>query len=58
MKKCITVVASVATLVVLTLPTTSVAQQNYVLCRSLMDREVTNVFPDRCPSGWVFVKYV
>lgn len=31
---------------------------NYVLCRSLRDQQVEQVFPNRCPSGWVFVKYV
>lgn len=32
--------------------------QNYVLCRSLLNSDVTAVFEGYCPSGWVFVAHV
>ena len=35
------------------------SQDNYVLCRSLLDPSVTAVFPGMsCPSGWSFISHV
>jgi len=52
------IIATIISAILAAIAGGAVAQQNYVLCRSLLNSEVTAVFEGSCPSGWVFVSHV
>ena len=59
MAKCQAVLAVIAALVICTMLLFSPlghAQTNWVVCESIVGG-TESVFPDSCPTGWVFVRY-